>query len=407
MIKHLFQRNIAQEGALPDAARIVVRLLQNIHTGGLALEMPGEIKKFFGDATHALQVTWHVKDWRVFTDLLRHTDIGLGKSYVADRWITNDLAAFIKLAILNRNILTRLTNAATLSLIAYRVRHALRKNTKQGSQKNILAHYDLGNEFYKLWLDDSMTYSSALFQDDPQRSLTHAQEAKYSRILKQINCQPHQTVLEIGCGWGAFAEAAAKQDICVHGVTLSPSQLAYAQLRTSNFHERVRPQLRLQDYRDIQGQYDHVVSIEMFEAVGHKFWATYFDAVKRLLKPSGSVLIQTIVIADELFDHYKKNTDFIQQYIFPGGMLPSISVFHQVAQRSGLRVVEAYPFGLDYAETLKVWRARFMCAWDNIQHLGFDMRFKRLWEFYLAYCEAGFAAGSTNVYQIKLTHQNT
>ncbi|NOT17779.1 MAG: class I SAM-dependent methyltransferase [Sulfuriferula sp.] len=389
---------------LPRPARIFIKLLAGIKTGHLTLHMPDGKHIAFGDTQDPLHANLHLNDWGVCQDILTSSDIGLGESYIAGRWFSNDIPALISIAIYNRNSLARVMRGNLLSLLIYQIKHKLRANTKTGSRKNILAHYDVGNDFYRLWLDRSMTYSSALFAGDRKLSLIDAQQAKYQRILTQLDCKPFQSVLEIGCGWGGFAEIAANNHIVVHGVTLSPSQLAYAQSRTAHYHEAVRPKLSLTDYRDIHGQFDHIVSIEMFEAVGERYWSDYFKAIKRLLRPQGSAVVQTITIADTLFSRYRRSTDFIQQYVFPGGMLPSLSVFKTKAAQAGLKVIDAYSFGLDYAETLKRWRIEFHQTWEQAQRQGFDQRFYRLWDFYLAYCEAGFTAGATSVYQIKLIH---
>jgi cyclopropane-fatty-acyl-phospholipid synthase len=279
-----------------------------------------------------------------------------------------------------------------------RLRHWLNRNSRQGSRRNIMAHYDLGNEFYAQWLDPTMTYSSALFAGG-EASLAGAQVAKYSRILERLQAAPGQRILEIGCGWGGFAEAATGQGLALTGLTLSPAQLAWAQRRVPS------ADLRLQDYRDVNGRFDHIVSIEMFEAVGERYWPAYFRTLARCLKPQGRAVVQSIVIRDELFASYRRGTDFIQQYIFPGGMLPSPSVFAREAGRQGLCVRDAFAFGDDYARTLALWREQFEARWPQIAALGFDETFRRLWRFYLAYCEAGFRAGNIDVMQFELAHR--
>ena len=286
----------------------------------------------------------------------------------------------------------------------YRLKHLLNRNTKANSQKNIHAHYDLGNAFYRLWLDETMNYSSAWFEGDHNGDLVQAQDAKVRRALNVARVQPGQRVLEIGCGWGALAEMATwKFGAHLTGVTLSTEQLAFAQQRMARLGRSAQVDLRLQDYRDIQdGPYDAICSIEMIEAVGREYWPTYFEAVHRLLKSGGRACIQSIVIDDRLFDRYLQGTDFIQQYIFPGGCLPSPSAFRATAQAAGLQVEDEFAFGLDYAETLKRWRERFLAERQAVLQLGFDERFIRIWEFYLAYCEAGFRAGDIDVRQYTL-----
>ena len=284
----------------------------------------------------------------------------------------------------------------------HRARHLFHRNSRRGSAKNIHAHYDLGNEFYRLWLDPTMNYSSAWFEGDRGADLVQAQWAKVRRALAECNVQPGDRVLEIGCGWGALAESAARDfGATVTGVTLSNEQLAWARQRLTD--AGLPGELRLQDYRDIgDGPFDAVVSIEMFEAVGREYWPSFFDTLRSQLKPGGKACIQTITIRDDLFDRYVRSTDFIQQYIFPGGLLPSAKEFRQAARRAGLDVVRALDFGLDYAQTLQRWRTSFLGAEARVRQLGFDTRFMRIWEFYLAYCEAAFATGNTSVVQFTL-----
>jgi cyclopropane-fatty-acyl-phospholipid synthase len=286
----------------------------------------------------------------------------------------------------------------------YRIKHLLKRNTRGNSKKNIHAHYDLGNSFYTLWLDESMNYSSALFGGDLARSTTEAQNAKVRRALTEVGAGAGQRILEIGCGWGALAEMAAR-DFGAHlsGVTLSTEQLDFANQRMQRLGVSEQVDLRLQDYRDIDdGPFDAICSIEMLEAVGQEFWPTYFQTVAKLLKPGGRACIQSIVIADDLFERYLRNTDFIQQYIFPGGCLPSPSALRAQAQAAGLEVVGELAFGHDYAETLKRWRTAFLERRADVLAGGFDQRFMHIWEFYLAYCEAGFAEDNLDVLQVTL-----
>ena len=286
----------------------------------------------------------------------------------------------------------------------YRIKHLLKRNTRGNSKKNIHAHYDLGNSFYTLWLDESMNYSSALFSGELARSTTDAQNAKVRRALTEVEAGAGQRILEIGCGWGALAEMAAR-DFGAHlrGVTLSTEQLDYANQRMQRLGVSEQVDLRLQDYRDIDdAPFDAICSIEMLEAVGQEYWPTYFQTVARLLKPGGRACIQSIVIADSLFERYLRNTDFIQQYIFPGGCLPSPSALRAQAQAAGLEVVNELAFGHDYAETLKRWRTAFLERRADVLAGGFDQRFMHIWEFYLAYCEAGFAEDNLDVLQVTL-----
>jgi len=286
--------------------------------------------------------------------------------------------------------------------LAYQLRHWLRRNNKKNSSKNIHAHYDLGNGFYSLWLDPSMAYSSAWFEGDKQQDLQTAQLAKVRRALRMAGAQPGSRVLEIGCGWGGLAELGAREfGAHMTGITLSPSQLAYA---TERLHaQAIAADLRLQDYRDTNdGPYDAICSIEMIEAVGREYWPTYFQTIAKLLKSGGRACIQSIVIDDALYERYALGTDFIQQYIFPGGFLPSNQTFIAQANAAGLQVVDQFAFGLDYAETLKRWRESFLQANAHMPSLGFDPRFERTWLFYLCYCEAAFLEHNTDVVQFTL-----
>ncbi len=389
----------------PRATQVFIALLQKIRRGALHLTLPDGSQHHFGDAHLGVQARLHLHDEGVCEALLARGDIGFGETYIEGRWSSPDVAALIQLAVQNRAEFASLLGGNALRVAWYRLKHVLRRNTRAGSRKNILAHYDLGNAFYAHWLDGSMTYSSALFAGDHRQTLQQAQSQKYSRIANQLGLHPAARVLEIGCGWGGFAEAAiGRYGAQLDGVTLSPSQLSFAQARLKKLGLAERANLTLTDYRDVRGHYDFIVSIEMFEAVGEAYWPTYFAALKRLLKPNGKAMVQTITIADAQFASYRKGTDFIQQYIFPGGMLPSLEKFTEHAQAAGLRVVEAHPFGADYAHTLRHWRAEFEARWHDIAPLGFDEKFRRLWHFYLAYCEGGFDAGATNVYQIQLEH---
>ncbi|MGB7650504.1 MAG: cyclopropane-fatty-acyl-phospholipid synthase family protein [Gallionella sp.] len=389
----------------PRATQVFIALLQKIRHGGLHLTMHDGSQHHFGDAHMGVQARLHLHDERVCEALLARGDIGFGETYMEGWWSSSDIAALIQIAVQNRAEFSSLLGGNALRVGWYRIKHLLRRNTRAGSRKNILAHYDLGNAFYAHWLDSSMTYSSALFAGDYTQTLQQAQSQKYSRIANQLGLHQSAQVLEIGCGWGGFAEAAiGRYGAQVDGVTLSPSQLSFAQARLKKLGLHERANLTLTDYRDVRGHYDFIVSIEMFEAVGEAYWPTYFAALKRLLKADGKALVQTITIADAQFASYRKGTDFIQQYIFPGGMLPSLEKFTELANAAGLRVVDAHPFGADYAHTLRHWRAEFAARWHDIAPLGFDEKFRRLWHFYLAYCEGGFDAGATNVYQIQLEH---
>ena len=383
-------------GQLARDTRLVFELLEQLRGGMLEIRLPDGSRCLFGDGEHG--VTLQVHDEAMFGQVLARGDIGLAESYLDGHWDSTDLSGFLTLLARNRDVLRKAIYGSWRELLAARVRHWFNRNSRAGSKRNIMAHYDLGNDFYKLWLDPGMSYSSALYRAVDDGDLGSAQDAKYRRILRRLRAQPGQSVLEIGCGWGGFAELAVAAGLKLTGLTLSPAQLAWAQRRVPT------ADLRLQDYRDTQEQFDHIVSIEMFEAVGERWWPAYFRTVARALKPGGRAVVQSITIRDELFADYRKGTDFIQQYIFPGGMLPSRAAFRAAAARQGLVVHGEYAFGVDYARTLAEWRQAFEANWPQIAALGFDERFRRLWRMYLCYCEAGFLAGNIDVVHFELSH---
>jgi cyclopropane-fatty-acyl-phospholipid synthase len=342
--------------------------------------------------------------WNVCAASIRSGDIGFAEGFIAGDWTTPDLPALMKLMVANRDAVESVVYGRWWGRLLYRAKHLFNRNSRRGSRRNIHAHYDLGNSFYRLWLDESMNYSSAWFNGDVNGSLADAQRAKLQRALAECRLRPGQRLLEIGCGWGALAELAASETgVSVTGVTLSSQQLAHGQARIRDASLDSRVKLRLQDYRDIDdAPFDAIASIEMFEAVGREYWPGFFATVREKLKPGGRACIQTITIRDDLFDRYVTGTDFIQQYIFPGGLLPSPSQFRLHAQAAGLEVINELAFGADYAETLRRWRVRFLAEEAQVRRIGFDSRFMRIWEFYLAYCEAAFAGANTDVIQFTL-----
>jgi len=387
---------------LPRATRLALEIFDRLDGGALAIELP--------DGTHLraghgpLVAHLRVRDHAVFDETLARGDIGFGESWMDGLWETDDLTGLLTLLSRNRARIGEAIYGRMFRMLGHRLSHLLRANTRAGSRRNIEAHYDLGNDFYALWLDPSMTYSAAVF-DTPAESLHDAQLRKYRRILGELGAQPGQTILEVGCGWGGFAEVAATEFGCsVLGITLSPSQLAYARARAERGGFTERADFALCDYRDVRGQYDHVVSIEMIEAVGERFWPTYFAQLSALLKPGGRCVVQAITIADALFRRYRRGTDFIQRYIFPGGMLPSPAEVGRQAQGAGLAVVGDFAFGRDYARTLAHWHCSFETQWPVIKAQGFDERFRRMWRFYLAYCEAGFETGDIDVHHYVFAH---
>lgn len=389
----------------------LLKLLTQLRSGNLKVILPNGERKDFGNATDELHAEIHILDWSVFKQVMSHGDIGFAESYIRGQWNTPDLKALLEIAIRNRTILEKAIYGNWYGSIFYRIKHWLRDNSKSGSRKNIHAHYDLGNAFYTLWLDPTMSYSSAWFSEGDKQSLADAQRAKIKRILTAIDIKPGDHILEIGCGWGGVMEEAQRSQIAITGLTLSTEQKAFADTRLQNIQSN-RPnsprfEVRLQDYRDCQEEFDGIVSVEMFEAVGEKHWPEYFQTIAQRLKAGRKACIQTIVIAEELFDRYRTNTDFIQQYVFPGGMLPSRTSFRASAAQAGLKVETEFAFGGDYAKTLCIWRDNFNQKLQEVRQLGFDEAFVRLWNFYLMYCSAGFSERNIDVVQFTLSHADS
>jgi cyclopropane-fatty-acyl-phospholipid synthase len=391
----------------PADARLAVRLLERMRHGRLDVTFPDGQRTYYGDLRSHHSADLALRNWNMVRAALKSGDIGFAESYIAGDWQSSDLVRLLCFFVANRDAAEQAVYGSFIGRLAYRLRHLLNRNSRAQARKNIHAHYDLGNDFYALWLDRTMTYSSALFERRAgahevasAEELEAGQHAKYARVLRELALPVGARLLEIGCGWGGLAEAAARAGHAVTGLTLSQEQLAYAQARLAA--AGLDGQLQLRDYRDEAGQYDGIASIEMFEAVGQAYWPSYFATLKRCLKPGARACLQTIVIADRLFDRYRAGTDFIQQYVFPGGMLPSPTAFRAQAARAGLEVVSEHRFGLDYARTLATWRASFHERIDAVRALGFDARFVRIWDFYLAYCEAAFAKENTDVIQYTL-----
>ena len=394
----------------PSAARATLKLLLRLKHGTLTVKLPDDSVQRFGNGEQPM-ASLHLLNWNVCTAALKSGDIGFAESYIAGDWTTPHLTELLRVFILNRKEVEDVIYGTWLGRFAYRIKHLLNRNTKANSQKNIHAHYDLGNAFYELWLDGTMNYSSAIFET-PDTSMVDAQHAKVRRALRMARVESGSRVLEIGCGWGALAEKAVLEfGASVVGVTLSTEQLAWANQRMTRAGVAERADLRLQDYRDIgkpghstppDEPFDAICSIEMVEAVGREYWPEYFQTVHRLLKPGGYACIQSIVIADDLFERYLTSTDFIQQYIFPGGCLPCPKEFRAQAVKAGFEVVDEFSFGQDYARTLQLWHEQFTAQQAHVMQLGFDTRFVRIWEFYLAYCEAAFRQANTDVVQYTL-----
>ena len=368
--------------------------------GSLTVRLPdGRWFRFQGvdPGTHATLI---VNDGAFARRAVVAGDIGVAEAYIAGEWESPDVTAFLEFFASNTEAIEVLFAGKPHMRVVQWLRHLFNRNTKRQAKKNIHAHYDLGNRFYETWLDRTMTYSSGIYAPG-DNDLASAQTRKYRALANAIGLQPGHHVLEIGCGWGGFAEFAAKEFDCrVTGLTISREQLAFAEKRIRDAGLADRVEFRFQDYRDEQGQYDRIASIEMFEAVGEQYWQTYFAKLDQTLKPGGRAGIQVITIQDRFFAQYRREIDFIRRYIFPGGMLPTPTILEALGARAGLALASQHVFGLDYARTLAEWRDRFLVAWPKIEPLGFDIAFKRLWEYYLHYCEAGFRTGNIDVRQV-------
>lgn len=385
----------------PASAKAVLLALLQLKGGSAAIALPDGRVLLFGDGAGP-QVDFRIRSYRFARRVLKNGDIGFAEGLMAGEWESNDLSALLTLLASNVERFTRLLEGGPLGKAVHWLRHLSNANTKSGSRRNILAHYDLGNAFYSAWLDASMTYSSARFNAQV-RDLEAGQRAKYKALAEHLDLKAGEHVLEIGCGWGGFAEFAAREyGARVTGITISDEQLAYARARMEKAGLTDRVEIRRQDYRDVEGQFDKVASIEMFEAVGEKYWPAYFAKIANVLKPGGRAGLQIITIRDELFDTYRKRADFIQRYVFPGGMLASVERLREETAKVGLVWREVEAFGQSYADTLAEWAKRFKAKWTDIHALGFDERFKQLWLFYLSYCEAGFRTGRTDVVQLEL-----
>jgi cyclopropane-fatty-acyl-phospholipid synthase len=387
----------------PAAFRTAVNIARSNWRGGsLTFVLPSGAQILVQGAEPGPDGVLIVRDFRFVSRVLSAGDIGFGEGFVAGEWDTPDLSALLEAFTLNFDHLERLVTGNGLISRLGSLAHILHRNTRGGARRNIHAHYDLGNTFYSRWLDPGMTYSSARFES-PDQPLGDAQRNKYASLARQIALGPEHHVLEIGCGWGGFAEfAAIDVGARVTAVTISKKQCEFARKRVFEQGLGEKVEIVLTDYRDVQGRFDRVASIEMFEAVGEAYWPTYFSKVRDVLSPGGLAGLQIITIRDELFSVYRRRSDFLRKYIFPGGMLPSESRLRQETDRAGLQWTSIVHFGHNYADTLAAWARAFEAAWDDIHKLGFDERFRRLWRFYLSYCEAGMRTERTNVVQLSL-----
>lgn len=385
---------------LPAKARIALSAAIHLPKGSLTVRTPdGKVLHIQGQEVGP-NAEVHLNNWNLPKRAFAGATIGLAESYFDQDWTSPDVTTFLELFLVNEEMGEKLAGGSNWFITMFnRARHWLNENNKSGSKRNISAHYDLGNAFYEQWLDPSMTYSSALYSTGAN-DLAGAQAAKYRALLDDLGAQAGDHILEIGCGWGGFAEFAARQGCKVTGLTISQEQFDFASARIKNAGLSDLVTIKFQDYRDERGAYDHIASIEMFEAVGEKYWPSYFETLANCLKPQGRVGVQIITIKDDAFEIYKKRPDFIQAYVFPGGMLPSPSHLVSLGLAHKLEIINQRVFAQDYARTLAEWRLRFWDAWPNVAKLGFDARFKRLWEFYMYYCEAGFRTEYIDVRQV-------
>ena len=385
---------------LPRFVRATLRIAARIEWGSLLAILPdGQAFRFQGSKPGEEGIM-KINDFAFARKLLRGGTIGFAESYFAGQWESPSLAKILEVVARNGDRLDNYLTGHPVTAFLQRLVHALNRNTRRGAKRNIVAHYDLGNAFYERWLDRTMTYSCARFSR-PEQDLGEAQLNKYRSLAERIGLRPEHKLLEIGSGWGGFAEFAASEIGCrVVGITISPEQHAYAVERMAQKSLKDKVEIRLQDYRDVNETFDRIASIEMFEAVGLRYWPIYFDKIRSCLAPGGLAGLQIITIADKYFDFYRRRADFIQRFIFPGGMLPSPSALRTHIEKAGRAWRENVTFGHDYARTLREWRRRFQEAWPDIERLGFDDAFRHLWKFYLSYCEAGFRAGRIDVTQL-------
>lgn len=375
------------------------RYFSKVQKGRLSVEFPSGAYNEFEGSEPGPHAFIKMKSFRLLPRMLLCGDLGMAESFMAGEWSTTDLAELLKLGSINSSALKQVYVKTWIARSLDRIRHSQRRNTPSGSRRNIAAHYDLGNNFYYKWLDQTMSYSSALFEkyNEP---IEVAQRRKYLRIAERLGLKPGQRVLEIGCGWGGFAEIAAAEFGCnVVGITISNEQAAFANARMASLQLSEKVEIRLQDYRDVEGGFDKIVSIEMFEAVGAEYWQTYLDVLARCLKPGGQAALQIITIENDRFASYYNDPEFIQRYIFPGGMLPSPNVLGKALSQAKLKITNAFYFGKSYAETLRRWDQTFQAHWPEIKKLGFDERFYRMWRYYFCYCEVGFDQGVIDVGQ--------
>ncbi len=386
------------------ADKIVFNILKRINVGFLEIStFSGEVLKF-GNPNDKLKVNLKIKNPALNFNLIKGGSIGFAECYMRDEFETNNLSNLIELTARNINIMHKFAGVLDLKFLNF-IKNRFIKNTKSRSKKNIAKHYDLGNDFFSLWLDKTFTYSSAIF-DDKNKNLSDAQNNKYQKLINLIQPNNGDRILEIGCGWGGFAEYLGKNyDVKLDCITISKKQFEYAKERIHNCGLKEKVNIEIKDYRDLKGKYNSIASIEMIEAVGQNYLESYFKTIKHNLSDGGRAAIQAITIDDNLFDRYKNKEDFIQKYIFPGGFLPSKNTINKLVSNNGLTVNSYISYADHYADTLAIWRDKFNKKWDLIKNQGFDLTFKRMWEFYLSYCEAGFKSKNIDLIQFSLQNK--
>ncbi len=383
---------------------IVFKTLNNIKHGFLEItNFDGEVLKF-GDINEKLKARIKIKHPSLNYNLIRNGSVGLAESYMQGYFETDNLSNLIEITAKNIKLIYKFSGILDFSAINY-LKNKIIKNTKKRSKKNIAKHYDLGNDFFSLWLDETLTYSSAIFENDSQ-NLSDAQNNKYQKLINLLKPRDNSKILEIGCGWGGFAEYLGKNyNVKLDCITISKKQYEFAKERIYKAGLNEKVNLEIKDYRDLKGKYDSIASIEMIEAVGQNYLQSYFNTIKKNLSTHGNAGIQAITIDDSLFDRYKNKQDFIQKYIFPGGFLPSKKSLYKYANDNGLKFNEYNSYSKHYSDTLIIWRKEFIKKWDLIKKQGFDLNFKKMWEFYLSYCEAGFKSKNIDLIQFSLCNK--
>jgi cyclopropane-fatty-acyl-phospholipid synthase len=387
------------------AENFILNKLKSIKGGSLNLKNYNQEIKFFGEPNCIVKADIVVHNPKFYLNILKGGSTGLAECYVRDEFTTSDLTSLIELTARNINLTHRFSGILRIKFLKNLIKNIFASNTKSKSKEYISKHYDLGNEFFSIWLDKTLTYSSAIY-NKPTDDLSNAQINKYNKLIELIKPNSGDKVLEVGCGWGGFAEHLAKNyDVKLDCITISKKQLEFAKKRIFNAGLNEKVDIKFLDYRDVKGQYDSIASIEMIEAVGEKYLNKYFSMIKNNLKPGGTGAIQAIIIKDELFDQYRKSEDFIQKYIFPGGFLPSLQSIKDHTEKSGLQLTEYNSYGIHYSNTLKKWRENFINSWSDISKQGFDQSFKKIWDFYFSYCEAGFKSKNIDLIQFSLCNK--